>query len=68
MKISYKLGTRLCKDCDKPRHNSDTGLCELCQNIVDQRKMAKTSNIGIPMDVLDRDRERRINDASIESD
>jgi hypothetical protein len=26
--------------------------------------MAKTSNIGVPMDVLDRDRERRINDES----
>jgi len=53
-----------CIDCDKPVQNTDTLLCDHCQNTEDQKKMAKTSNIGVPMDVLDRDRERRINDES----
>lgn len=59
-----------CIDCDKPVQDwkENMMLCDHCQNIQDQKKMAKTSNIGIPMDVLDRDRERRINEAINESD
>ena len=51
-----------CIECDKPAQLEQNNLCGYCQNIEDQKKMVKTSNIGVPMDVLDRDRERRINE------